>query len=212
MEVTHRCVARRLLYEQLHKLLPSVLEVADLYYFNTINNEQNPTTNCLFDGIQLQLYAERRSRPEFGFCFSRRAFVPEREEFSLATVTHPRGPWEGWTQRGPTDSDRLRINKQGTEALYFLQPPLAQTRVTIGQLRAELAHSLGLSDLSRLKLTSGPFVWTSRFEDDERDAYTTYFEKDIVTRSCHMKTVRGSALIYICEVMPEEDANAHPRG
>jgi hypothetical protein len=212
MEVTHRCLARRLLYSQLHKLVPSILEGTDLYYFHTLNNAQNPTTNCLFDGIHLQLYAEQRSRPEFGFCFARTAFVTEREAFCLAPTARGREKWEGWTQRGPTDSERLRVNKQGTEALYFLQPPLSQTRVTISQLRAEVAHSLGMEDSGRLELASGPFVWTRDFEEDERDVYTTYFGEDIVRRERHMKTVRGAALVYVCELTMEEDVDAQPGG
>lgn len=195
IEVTHRCIARHLLYEQVSKLVPSILRSADIYYFHTVNFDANPSGNCLFDNIRLELHAERRSRLEFGFCFPRSAFVTERDQFKYVDIDH----WEGWGHRQPTDSDRLRINKQGFEVLYFVQPPLMQSRITISQLRSELASSLGISNLNRLELFSGPFVWNSLFLEDQRDVYSTYYEEDIVVDSRHMKTVRGSALLYVRE-------------
>jgi hypothetical protein len=197
LEVGHQCLARQLLFEALAKMVPLVLQSTDVYSFITLNKEKNPSANCLFDGIQLELRTEPKSRPEFGFCFARSAFVAERDRFtSLETQVNL---WEGWAHREPTDSDRLRINKRGCEILYFVRPPFNQPKVTISNLRSELASSLGIVSLNRLVLTAGPFVWDDQFEEDERNAHDTYFRRDLVTDSRHMKTMDGSALIYVHE-------------
>jgi len=197
VEVTHRCVGRQALYEELTSITPGMLQDHGGCWFRTLNKESNPGTTCLFDGVRLELNVQSGPYPEIGFCFPRTSFVFERDQFRI--LDQRTGVFEGWIQRAPIDSERLRVNKQGYEVLYFVQPPPHKHKVTLNDVRQELSDSLKLNDPTRLSLTSGPFLWTAEFQDDGRDMYSVYFNKNIVVDSRHMKTTRGSALIYVLE-------------
>lgn len=212
IELTHRCAARAALYEELVALLQYLVRDAGSFWFRTSNKESNPASNCLFDGIKLELNVQSsQSQQDYGICFSRTAFVEKRESFytqhaSLPTEYPmqeggtPEGQQLKWTLRGPTDTERLRVNRGGQEVLYFCQPPNHQQTVTITELRSVICRTLDISDETRVVLNAGPFFWDVDFEENGRDLQTTYFLYDTIVEGRHMKTARGSALIYVLEV------------
>ena len=210
VELTHRCAARADLYNELVTLLPYLGRNAEMCWFRTLNKESNRTSNCLFDGIKLELnHQSTSSQQNFGICFSRMAFIQERENFQARNTSlptefvviqngSPRGPPQ-WPCRGPTDSERLRVNRDGREILFFCQPPSQQQIVTITELRAVISRTLGIGDTTRMVLNAGPFYWDIDFQENGKDVQSTYFLDNIVVEGRHMKTAKGSALIYILE-------------
>jgi hypothetical protein len=210
-EVTHRCRARHLLYEELARMVPGLIHSEQMCWFRTRNKNANPTGTCLFDGAKLEVnIAAATCAPEFGLCFPRGSFVTERERLDIdmgVDLPMPMsGDWAGWTRREPLDSDRLRVNRKGWEVLYFLQPPSTHFDVTFTDLRAELCYTLQIEDGRRISLAAGPFYWGPDFKEDGLGLYSSYFNTDMVIDSRHMKTTRGSALITVLEnsVLPGE--------
>lgn len=231
VEVTHRCKCRRALYEKLVEMLPGLLRENDVYWFRTVNQSMNPNSTCLFDGAHLEMQLVSAHTPECAFCFPRRAFIEERDAFDrkylsrLASsgATPPAHVGQttlasalqanlspGWMFREPSDSERLRVNRHGWEIMFVLQPSPTEAAATISRLRMELCRLLSISDSQRVILTSGPFVWGQEFQEDGKDYYNTYFSNDIVVDARSMKTVRGSALMYVLEAGAESELY-HPR-
>ncbi|QKX57817.1 uncharacterized protein TRUGW13939_04937 [Talaromyces rugulosus] len=197
VEATHQCLYRRMLYDRLRQVVPLLIRDGDLCWFLTINKDDNPTESCLFHGAKLELKPLSKYIPEYGFCFARSAFVSERDRFNPRATRS--GFWEEWTQRQPSDVERLLINRDGWEALYFVQPPASCSDITVSRLRDELCNSLQIIDPGRLSFTSGPYTWNSAFQEDGRSFYETYFTQDIVVDSRHMVTAEKSALVYVTE-------------
>jgi hypothetical protein len=74
VELTHKCRARQLLYEELAQLLPALVRGEHGCWFRTLNKEERTAgaVACLFEGAQLELNVAAASAvPEFGFCFPR---------------------------------------------------------------------------------------------------------------------------------------------
>lgn len=186
-----------MLYDRLRQMVPLLVRDGDLCWFLTINRDDNPTESCLFHGAKLELKPLSKHIPEYGFCFARSAFVSERERFNLRATQS--GFTEDWTRRRPSDAERLLINREGWEALYFVQPPATGSDITVSRLKDELCNSLQIIDQGRLSFTSGPYTWNSAFQEDGRLLYETYFSQDIVVDSRHMITAESSALIYVIE-------------
>ncbi|GFG07358.1 uncharacterized transporter C1002.16c [Aspergillus lentulus] len=208
VEITHRCTCRRLLHEELVRMLPGFLRENDVYWFRTRNPETNIQHTCLFDGAELEMQLVTSHVPECGFCFARRAFIAERDAFDRQQGQMPRGSASstsprdhslssGWTFREPSDTERLRVNRHGWEIMFVLHPDAREGAVTISRLKMELCRLLSIADPRRLILTSGPFVWGVDFQEDGKDYYSTYFVNDLIVESRSMKTPRGSALM-IC--------------
>lgn len=213
VEITHRCTCRRLLHEELVRMLPGFLRENDVYWFRTRNPETNIQHTCLFDGAELEMQLVTSHVPECGFCFARRAFIAERDAFDRQQGQMPRGSASstsprdhslsaGWTFRGPSDTERLRVNRHGWEIMFVLHPDAREGAVTISRLRMELCRLLCISDPRRVILTSGPFTWGGDFQEDGKDYYSTYFVHDLIVESRSMKTPRGSALMYVLEADP----------
>ncbi|GFF89359.1 uncharacterized transporter C1002.16c [Aspergillus lentulus] len=207
VEITHRCTCRRLLHEELVRMLPGFLRENDVYWFRTRNPETNIQHTCLFDGAELEMQLVTSHVPECGFCFARRAFIAERDAFDRQQGQMPRGSASstsprdhslssGWTFREPSDTERLRVNRHGWEIMFVLHPDAREGAVTISRLKMELCRLLSIADPRRLILTSGPFVWGVDFQEDGKDYYSTYFVNDLIVESRSMKTPRGSALMY----------------
>ncbi|KIX97744.1 uncharacterized protein Z520_06522 [Fonsecaea multimorphosa CBS 102226] len=204
LEMMHRCEPRLLVLRELRSMVPALVQCTNNSWFRTINRNANSSYLCLFDGAQLELNFSSMTTPEFGFCFPRRSFVAERERLDVnamlqqqpATTTTD---WAGWKRREPSDSDRLRVNKNGWEILYFVQPPKGEVDITVSELRAELCHTLQI-ETGRVLFGAGPFQWGPDFEEDGLGLYTTYFDTAIDTGARQMKTVRGAALIDVIEI------------
>ncbi|KIX96480.1 uncharacterized protein Z520_07746 [Fonsecaea multimorphosa CBS 102226] len=205
IELTHRCVARSALYDELVVLLPYLVRKGESCWFHTLNKESNTTSNCLFDGVKLKMNVqESQCLSDFGICFPRAAFVEEREKFGShhgsMPFEYPTIRTEGaWVHRHPSDSERLLVNREGYEVMYFCQPPQFQQEVTITKLRNVICSSLSINDPRRVILNAGPFYWDVDFQENGKDVQHTYFLDDIVVDGRHMRTVRGSALIYVLE-------------
>lgn len=221
-EIVHRCRPRRVLYEELASLLPSLMHSERNCWFRVTNSPPPPPPpdpreqqqqqqqrqqqrqqpgSCLFDGARLELNLSFEDAPEFGFCFRRACFAAERDRFSLeaaAAATHPCDTAQ-WVRREPTDPERLQVNKRGRELLYLIRPPSAEMDMTCSDLRAEVRNTLQLAHHQRFSLAAGPFHWPSSFQDDGSGIYITYFKKDIVVDGRHMKTLGGAALIDVIE-------------
>ncbi|KAF9886418.1 hypothetical protein FE257_011450 [Aspergillus nanangensis] len=209
VEVTHRCASRRLLYEELVRMLPGFLRENDVYWFRTRNPGTNIHHTCLFEGAELEMQLVTSHIPECGFCFARQAFIPERDAFdqkqscrmaSSESISSPSPAMQAeWAVREPSDTERLQVNRHGWEIMFVLRPQ--DGAVTVSRLRAELGRLLSISDLRRILLTSGPFTWGPDYQEDGKDYFSTYFVHDHVSmeegsRSMRsMKTARGSALI-----------------
>jgi hypothetical protein len=201
-EMTHRCLARHMLYEDLVSLVPNCTPVENNCWFRTTNAELNVSSRCLFEGAKLEFNVSLVQCPEFGFCFRRTSFAAEREAFDVETVignlNKTTDPGE-WIRREPSDSDRLRVNKKGREVLYFFQSPSHEPDLSFGDLRSEICRSLQIVDSRRVSLAAGPFLWGPDFQDDGLPIYGTYFKMDIVVDGRHMKTAQGAALIDVIE-------------
>jgi hypothetical protein len=111
-------------------------------------------------------------------------------------------PWEDWSRREPSDAERLQVNRKGWELLYFVQPPGIRLNVTISLLKDELCDTLQITHPGRLCLTSGPFLWDSKFNEDGRPFHETYFTQDMMIDSRHMNTAGGLPLMYVLEEHP----------
>ncbi|KAF4251695.1 hypothetical protein CNMCM8980_005564 [Aspergillus fumigatiaffinis] len=182
VEITHRCTCRRLLHEELVRMLPGFVRENDVYWFRTRNPETNIQHTCLFDGAELEMQLVTSHVPECGFCFARRAFIAERDAFDRQQSQMPRGSASstsprdhslssGWTFREPSDTERLRVNRHGWEIMFVLHPDAREGAVTISRLRMELCRLLSITDPRRIILTSGPFTWGGDFQEDGRDYY-----------------------------------------
>ena len=198
VEATHHCFCRQLLRRALTSLLPFLVRDSNIYWFQTLNKDQNPGFSCLFDGALLELRLVSLEAPEFGFCFPRSSFVQERDVFDLNLHQAENGP--GWARRPPYDTERLQINRDGWEILYFAKQPTSMPDVTTTDLVSEICRALHVDDPYRLSLSSGPFLlWGSDFKEDDVGVYRAYFQQDIVVNSQHMKTVNGAALLRVFE-------------
>ncbi|KAF7177594.1 hypothetical protein CNMCM7691_005923 [Aspergillus felis] len=182
VEITHRCTCRRLLHEELVRMLPGFLRENDVYWFRTRNPETNIQHTCLFDGAELEMQLVTSHVPECGFCFARRAFIAERDAFDRQQSQMPRGSASstspsaqslssGWTFREPADTERLRVNRHGWEIMFVLHPDAREGAVSISRLRMELCRLLSITDPRRIILTSGPFTWGGDFQEDGKDYY-----------------------------------------
>ncbi|KAH1382987.1 hypothetical protein KXW53_005487 [Aspergillus fumigatus] len=222
VEITHRCTCRRLLHEELVRMLPGFLRENDVYWFRTRNPETNIQHTCLFDGAELEMQLVTSHVPECGFCFARRAFIAVRDAFDRQQGQMPRGSASstsprdhslsaGWTFREPSDTERLRVNRHGWEIMFVLHPDAREGAVTISRLRMELCRLLCISDPRRVILTSGPFTWGGDFQEDGKDYYSTYFVHDLIVESRSMKTPRGSALMLHLGVHAQTCGSVNPR-
>ncbi|GFG23123.1 probable transcription factor TDA9 [Aspergillus udagawae] len=184
VEITHRCTCRRLLHEELVRMLPGFLRENDVYWFRTRNPETNIQHTCLFDGAELEMQLVTSHVPECGFCFARRAFIAERDAFDRQQSQMPRGSAastspraqslsSGWTFREPSDTERLRVNRHGWEIMFVLHPDAREGVVSISRLRMELCRLLSIADPRRVILTSGPFTWGGDFQEDGKDYYNS---------------------------------------
>lgn len=174
-------------------------------WFRTLNAPPpGSAAPCLWSGAKLRLHRSSTDTPSFGLCFARKAFVGERDAFDLAAFERRSTPQGevGWVRSEPSDSDRLRVNKRGREVLYFVQPPPTEMDLTLSELRAEIASALQISDVRRIILSAGSFVWGPEFVEDGLGLYSTYFNNDIVVEGRHMKTVHGAALVDVNERTP----------
>ncbi|EAW12127.1 C2H2-type zinc finger protein [Aspergillus clavatus NRRL 1] len=188
VEITHRCSCRRLLHEELVRMLPGFLRENDVYWFRTRNPETNIHHTCLFDGAELEMQLVTSHVPECGFCFARRAFIAERDAFDRQQMSNkgssssPRDQSlsPGWTFREPSDTERLRVNRHGWEIMFVLHPDARDGAVTVSRLKMELCRILSIADPRRIILTSGPFVWGVEFQEDGKDYYSTYFMVNVL--------------------------------
>jgi hypothetical protein len=162
-----------------------------------MNKETNPAATCLFEGAKLEMKMTSAYVLEFGFCFPRASFIYEREHLNLS-LQHAEAR-DGWVRRKPSDSDRLRVNRDGWEILYCVQPPASSSDVTVSEVISELCRTLRIADRRRVALASGPFYWGKDFKENGLGIYGTYFNVDMVVDGRHMRTVRGSALIDVLE-------------
>lgn len=201
LEMMHQCEPRLLVLRALKSMIPAVVQCTSNSWFRTINRNSNPSDLCLFDGAKLELNFSSNTTPEFGFCFPRRSFAGERDRLDVITMLqHPdTTDWVGWTRREPSDPDRLGVNKNGWEVLYFVQPPKGEVDITVSELRAELSHTLQI-DPGRVRFSAGPFQWGPDFVEDGLGLYTTYFDTAVDTWPRQMRTIRGAALIEVTEI------------
>ncbi|KAL6810324.1 hypothetical protein J3E69DRAFT_377775 [Trichoderma sp. SZMC 28015] len=202
IEATHWCENRDLLYQQLQQTLPTLVHDNNSVWFQTINKCDNPSESCLFDEAKMKLHILPLVRAEFGFCFPRTAFVAERSKFDIRcfpiniTVAGNRVQWR---RRLPSDEDRLQVNREGWEVLYFIQPVSAQNDATFTDLRNEICNTLNITDSSRVTFEAGPFTWGPDFVEDNLGIYKTYFSSTMNPNLKVIKTIKGSALINIIE-------------
>jgi len=126
--------------------------------------------------------------------------VAERDRLDVDSVVNQpdTGDWRDWTRRGPSDSDRLRVNKKGREILYFVRPPPSESDASVSELRAELCRTLQVRP-ERVSFSAGPFHWGPNFEEDGLGLYASYFDADLEIDVDYMKTVRGAALLDVIE-------------
>lgn len=201
LEMMHQCEPRLVVLRALRYMAPTLVQGTNSSWFCTLNREVNTSKLCLFDGAKLELNFSSMAAPEFGFCFPRRSFVAEREQMDADAVIQMSAAddWIGWTRRAPSDSDRLRVNKNGWEILYFVRPPPSELDITLSELRAELCHTLKIEPKCVL-LRAGPFQWGTDFEEDGQGLYSTYFDSAVDTGTTRMKTIRGAALIDVLEI------------
>ncbi|OCK80943.1 hypothetical protein K432DRAFT_392605 [Lepidopterella palustris CBS 459.81] len=196
IEATHQCLCRQLLLQYITSLLPNMASNTASCWFQTLNKEQNTTGNCLFDGAKLEMHLSS-SAPEFGFCFPRASFLPQRDAFDNSVFAPAQG--SAWSRRPPFDADRLQVNRDGWELLYFVRPPATMSDLTVTDLINELCQTLRIDDPRKISLAAGPFHWTSDFRDDGLGVYRTYFHQDLVVNSQRMKTSKGAALLRVFE-------------
>lgn len=167
-----------------------------------MNKYDNPGKTCLFDGAKMKLHILPLVRPEFGFCFPRTAFIAERDKFDIecfSTNITVAGNMVRWRRRLPSDEDRLQVNREGWEVLYFAQPLSAQNDATFTDLRTEICTTLNITDSSRVTFAAGPFTWGPDFVEDNLGIYKTYFNIIRNDSLKAIKKIKGSALINIIE-------------
>jgi len=203
VELTHQCQNRRHLYAELHRLIPTLVYNDTLCWFQTLNKDQAPNGACLFPGARLQLKSLSEKAIEYGFCFARSSFAQERARCNLAEVLFAQPPRSnlGITRRRPSDYERLLVNRDGWEILYVVRIDHGSD-LAFTDLREEACLALQVTDRTRVSLASGPFTWGPTFDEDGRHFYHTYFSRDIVVDSRHMKTTQGAALLEVVENFP----------
>ncbi|KAF7121608.1 hypothetical protein CNMCM5793_009079 [Aspergillus hiratsukae] len=224
VEITHRCTCRRLLHEELVRMLPGFLRENDVYWFRTRNPETNIQHTCLFDGAELEMQLVTSLVPECGFCFARRAFIAERDAFDRQQSQMPRGSGSprdqslssGWTFREPSDTERLRVNRHGWEIMFVLHPDAREGAVSISRLRMEVCRLLAIADPRRVILMSGPFTWGGDFQEDDtkerpfrcRICGESFSRKELHDR--HQRTRHGAtSSIPLPEIVEAEPSVTH---